>query len=241
MHCKSLSNMELVQRFGDGKSVFQFFKDKGGKLNHLPLSVKTQDTFCIKLVFENGSEIPREELVSKGRARADVALLEIIVNGEETPYLNGDGEEVLSKQVFRGDRDILFRIMHVSRRHLDRKFRLQFVGSKGEVLQQTVPILVRSKLKNFQTYPENSSGPSGPQKRRNTIAQRPQKKRKVVDKFNEFVPVDMFDNLLKNFIQMNRQLTTVSKTVAGLAQRLDMLDALRSNDLIDPEMLQYIL
>ncbi|MBD53115.1 MAG: hypothetical protein CL450_07460 [Acidimicrobiaceae bacterium] len=243
--------MELTQHFGDGQSTYHFFKDKGGKHNHMKLSVKTKKKFSMRLVFEGGLEIPREELLLKG-----VALLQMVVNGVAEQYVNESGEEVLSKRVFGGDTEIAFRIMHVSRRHLDRNFQLQFIGVKGDVLQQTVLICVRSKLKTYQTYPENSSGPSGAPSgtkrkraatrerevhKRGTTQSQKKAKKSPVDIDCDFVHVDMFNQLLGHCVRMSRQLDYTATMLANLSDRLDTLHTLHRVELLDPRLVDGLL
>ena len=258
--------MELTQHFGDEQSIYQFFKDKGGKRNHMRLSVKTKEKFCIQLVFENGLEISHEQLTLRG-----VPLLEIVVNDKTELYINKSGEEVLSQKTFTGDTEVAFRIMHVSRHHLTRNFRLQFTGVDGKVLQQTAPICVRSKLKNHQTYPKNSSGPQG-LKRKRTVRQKvkrsnttqPTKKGKTqhaLDADNgddDFVHVDVFNQLLEHCLQLSRRVEYLSRRVecinrsaahqaelaaseiGVLSDRLDMA-ALHNSELLPPEIVRGLL
>ena len=238
--------MELTQHFGDGQSTYHFFKDKGGRRNHMRLSVKTKKKFFIRLVFEDGLEIPQCEFLLKG-----VALLEIIVDGGIVePYNNESGEEVLSQKMFAGDTEVAFRIMHVSRCHLDRNFRLQFTGVGGEVLQQTTLIYVRSKLKKHQTYPENSSGSQGSKRKRipvckqvvrkqkrsnttTTIGQLQKKVKTIQEESTNFVHIDMFNQLMGHCVRMRQQLNYMSTNIANLSDCLETLGTLQGIELLE--------
>lgn len=239
--------MDATHHFGDGTTPFTFFKDKGGKRNHMRVAVESQCPFFVQLVFEDGLSIPAGELRLKG-----VPLLDMLANGDQVAYLNEKGEEVLSQRAFEGAVDFRFRIMHVSRHHLHRSFRLRFVDKDGAVLHQTVPIEVRSKLKIHQTYPPNSSMPpqglsKPPTKRRRDTPTRPRSKKRVKKEHlsNEwekseadYVSRDSFNRLLANVVAITQHMHDLTSAFDQVSERLDMLSAFQCNDsLLDPEAL----
>jgi len=240
--------MNATNHFGDGATPFTFFKDKGGKRNHMRIAVDSQFPFFVKLVFEDGLSIPVEELELKG-----VPLLDVLANGEQVAYLVG-GKEVLSQRPFNGTVDFRFRIMHVSRHHLHRRFRLRFVKKDGTVLYQTVSIEVRSKLKNHQIYPSNSSmSPSSSlnpstKRRRNTLTRPPKKRVKkehvsneVKGSDEEYVCRDLFDRLLVHVANLCQQMRNLTSVVEQVTERLDTLSAIQQNDsLVDLEALRHL-
>ena len=240
--------MDATHYFGDGTTPFTFFKDKGGKRNHMRIGVESQCPFFVRLVFEDGLSIPAEELKLKG-----VPLLEMLANGDQVVYLNEAGGEVLSQRAFEGAVDFRFRIMHVSRHHLHRSFRLRFVDKEGAVLHQTVPIEVRSKLKNHQIYPPNSSMPSQglskpPTKRRRNTLTRPPKKKRVKKEHSlseksdeDYVSRDLFNRLLNHVVTISQHVHDLTSAFEQVSERLDTLSAFQNNDLLlDPEALRHL-
>ena len=241
--------MNVTDYFGDGATPFTFFKDKGGKRNHMRITAESQSPFFVRLVFEDGLSIPAEELKLKG-----VPLLDMLVNGDQVAYLNETGEEVLSQRPFKGAIDIRFRIMHVSRHHLHRSFRLRFVDKHGAVLHQTVSIEVRSKLKNHQIYPPNSSTSSQssskpPTKRNRNTLSRPPKKRLKKEHLpsqprksdEDYVSRDLFDRFLTHVVTLSQHVRNLTSVVEQVSERLDTLSAFQHNDsLLDPEALLHL-
>ena len=74
--------MEVL--FGDGSGgVFTFFKDKGGKMNHMHLRMNVKSKVYARLVYEDGSDIP-----------------EMFLNLEDVPLLQMEIDEKKSFREF---------------------------------------------------------------------------------------------------------------------------------------------
>ena len=215
--------MRVTQHFRDGSVPHLFFKDKGGKQNHMEVTVHHDDPFHIRLVFSNGRDIPKEARVLKG-----VPLLEIVIDGKPVAFIDKQGNDVLSKKTFHGTVHIRFRIMHVSRRHLQRNFKLVFVNKRGETIGSTVPIEVRSKLKTYQTC-ENGTVK---RKKDATVPPRAAKKARVVENDHD-VSSDMFNKLVNHCLVMSRQIQEQHEIIMRLSERLDAVDVVHTAEMLD--------
>ncbi len=211
--------------FGDGKSAFTFFKDKGGKENHMVARVKIEGKFKIALVYEDGSAITNKARVHKGRK-----LLELFANN--VPATTDTTYE------FAEEFEVKFRLMHVSRIHNYQSFKLQFVQD-DKVLLETIPIEVRSKLKTNKLPPENSNGAPGCRKRRaSTITVFPNKRAKP----NNFVLRREFNSLIKKYTELVANFNVLAHTVNNLREEVHVAAALHdTGKLLDPELLKHLL
>ena len=141
--------MELL--FGDGSgSAFIFYKDKGGKGNHMRLRITVQENFYPHLVYEDKSDIPDMFWNLKNSSGGDVPLLCL-------DYQDKDGQwqpmTVRHRYSLRGTVNLRFKLCHVSRRHHSRNFILHFCRSRDDKVLFATPVVeVRSKLKSASFY-----------------------------------------------------------------------------------------
>ena len=110
--------MEILFGEPEAEGPHVFYKDKGGKHNHMLFRITFREDFYVKLLYEDGSTIPDMFQTLKG-----VALLDL-------NYQDTDGEwqdmRTNTRYKLRGVVNIRFKLHHVSRRHHNRNFVLQF-------------------------------------------------------------------------------------------------------------------
>lgn len=137
--------MEILFREAGAKGPHVFFKDKGGKRNHMAFRITVDEDVYAKLVYEDGSTIPGMFWTLKG-----VDLLDL-------NYQDVDGKwqdmRTNTRYGLRGVVNIRFKLRHVSRRHHNRNFILQFCKQADDTLLHALPAIeVRSKLKSASFY-----------------------------------------------------------------------------------------
>ena len=138
--------MEVL--FGDGSGgVFTFFKDKGGKMNHMHLRMNVKSKVYARLVYEDGSDIPEMFLNLE-----DVPLLQMEIRRKKASE-NSEWQPLGVCEAFCGKVEIRFKLKHVSRRHHNRKFIMMFHNNRTQKKMFETPVIeVRSKLKLPKSY-----------------------------------------------------------------------------------------
>ena len=219
---------------GEGGGPFVFFKDNGGMNNFMTLTARLTGPFGVRVVYDNGSLVPPEfQTLDKKK------LLELVVNDEESlpsRTFHEDSEDSKDGNSNGKEFEIKFRLMHVSRRHFKRHFKLQLFY-EDRVLVETIPIEVRSKLKAGKEYisrPEPTVG--RPQKR----AKRGRPRR--VQKDGDAVVYRDFKKILMAYAVLENKCKHMAAVVAALVEQVEVAGALHDvTELLDPALTQHLL
>ena len=150
------------------KILITHYASKGGRLNHLILKCRMfgVGVVGVRFLYANGTPVPENMQIFQNNKGENIPILTDIKieksietkkkKVDENITLMPDGRvaknnEPITYQPEDGEFVVKFRPNHVSRKHGNHRFILQLYSVKdGEVLYQTVPIDVKSKLKLHQ-------------------------------------------------------------------------------------------